>query len=136
MFYNLYYNHNEVTDEVVFLASLKAKSYEELYEILSHVMPSRMLSSFIESVVAMVKYEKFSKEWFTEIYADQVKEKNDKLLKEEGRTEGRAEGIEIGALEKARETAKNLLSMGMGIKDIIKATGLEESDILNLQNKD
>ena len=140
MFYNLYYNHNEVTDEVVFLASLKAKSYEELYEILSHVMPGRMLSSFIESVVAMVKSERFSKEWFTEIYAEKVKEENDKLLKEEGRTEGlaegRTEGIKLGALEKARETAKNLLSMDMDIKDIIKATGLEESDILNLQNKD
>ena len=132
MFYNLYYNHSEVTDEVVFLASLKAKSYEGLYEILSHVMPSRMLSSFIESVVTMVKSEKFSKEWFTEIYAEKVKEKNDKLLKEEGRTEG----IKLGALEKAKETAKNLLSMGMEVKNIIKVAGLEESDILNLQNKD
>ena len=62
--------------------------------------------------------------------------KNDKLLKEEGCAESRTEGIKLGALEKARETAKNLLSMDMGIKDIIKATGLEESDILNLQNKD
>ncbi len=87
MFYNLYYNHNEVTDEVAFLASLKAKSYEELYEILSPVMPSRMLSSFIEHVVAMVKSEKFSKEWFTEIYAEKVKEENNKLLKEEGALE-------------------------------------------------
>ena len=38
-------------------------------------------------MVEMVKSEKFSKEWFTEIYADQVKEKNDKLLKEEGALE-------------------------------------------------
>ena len=62
--------------------------------------------------------------------------KNDKLLKEEGCAESRTEGIKLRALEKTKETAKNLLSMGMEVKNIIKTTGLEESDILNLQNKD
>lgn len=62
--------------------------------------------------------------------------KNDKLLKEEGCAESRTEGIKLGALEKTKETAKNLFSMGMEVKNIIKTTGLEESDILNLQNKD
>ena len=41
-----------------------------------------------------------------------------------GRAEGRAEGIML--------TAKNLKSMGFGIADIIKATGLSENDIMKL----
>ena len=80
----------------------------------------------------MVKYETFSKEWFAEIYAEKVKEKNDKLLKEEGCAEGYISGEKDGKLE----TAQNLLSVGMGVKDIIKVAELEEGDILNLQNKD
>ena len=44
--------------------------------------------------------------------------------REEGRLEGRAEGI--------RQTARNLKSMGLGITDIQKATGLSEEEIRDL----
>ena len=44
--------------------------------------------------------------------------------REEGREEGRAEGI--------RQTALNLKSMGLGIADIQKATGLSEEEIRDL----
>ena len=92
-------------------------------------MPSRMLSWFIESVVAMVKSENFSKEWFTEIYADQVKEKNDKLLKEEGRTEGYISGEKDGKLE----TAKNMIKDKLPIETIVKYTWLSKQEVEELQ---
>ena len=41
-----------------------------------------------------------------------------------GRAEGRAEGL--------RETARNLKSMGLGVSDIQKATGLSEEEIRGL----
>ena len=50
----------------------------------------------------------------------------------EGLEEGRAEGLEEGRLEGLKETARNLKSMGLGIADIQKATGLGEEDILGL----
>ena len=42
----------------------------------------------------------------------------------EGRKEGRKEGL--------RQTARNLKSMGLGIADIQKATGLSEEEIRDL----
>ena len=59
-------------------------------------------------------------------HIDDIMVQNDVLdtAKREGRAEGRAEGIML--------TAKNLKSMGFGIADIIKATGLSENDIMKL----
>ena len=45
---------------------------------------------------------------------------------------GVIKGIEIGRAEGIMLTAKNLKSMGFGIADIIKATGLSEDDIMKL----
>ena len=54
----------------------------------------------------------------------------------EGLEKGRAEGLEKGRaeLEKERkEIARNLLTMNMDIKQIAKATGLTEEEILKLK---
>ena len=50
----------------------------------------------------------------------------------EGRAEGRMEGREEGRKEGLRQTARNLKSMGLGIADIQKATGLSEEEIRDL----
>ena len=54
----------------------------------------------------------------------------------EGIMEGRKEGMELGVLkgrkEGLRQTAHNLKSMGLGIADIQKATGLSEEEIRDL----
>ena len=56
--------------------------------------------------------------------------------REEGRLEGRKEGMELGVLKGRKEglkkTARNLKSMGLGIADIQKATGLSEEEISDL----
>ena len=52
--------------------------------------------------------------------------------REEGRAEGREEGRVEGRKEGLRQTARNLKSMGLGIADIQKATGLSEEEILDL----
>ena len=57
--------------------------------------------------------------------------------KEIGKAEGRAEGLTEGKAEgkkiQALETAKTLLEMGLSIQQIIKATGLSKSEILQLK---
>ena len=50
-----------------------------------------------------------------------------------GRTEGKAEGRVEGKKIQALETAKTLLEMGLSIQQIIKATGLSESEIMQLK---
>ena len=52
--------------------------------------------------------------------------------REEGREEGRAEGRAEGELGKALDIARNLKSMGLGLSDIVKATGLTEEEINQL----
>ena len=52
--------------------------------------------------------------------------------REEGRAEGREEGRVEGRKEGLRQTARNLKSMGLGIADIQKATGLSEEEIRDL----
>ncbi|SHF47862.1 Rpn family recombination-promoting nuclease/putative transposase, partial [Caloramator proteoclasticus] len=49
--------------------------------------------------------------------------------KEEGRMEGRNEGIEIGMKKEKINVAKNLISLGADMSMIIKATGLTEDEV-------
>ena len=50
----------------------------------------------------------------------------------EGLAEGRAEGRAEGELSKAMAIARNLKSMGIGVADIIKATGLTVDEVAKL----
>ena len=52
-----------------------------------------------------------------------------------GIEEGRAEGKELGALEKAKETAKNMLNKNFDIKTIAEITNLSLNEIIKLKNK-
>ncbi|HEX3044949.1 MAG TPA: hypothetical protein VHY08_09340 [Bacillota bacterium] len=47
--------------------------------------------------------------------------------------EGLVEGLAKGETKSKLEIARNLLLMGMGIRDIAKVTGLAETDINQLQ---
>lgn len=49
--------------------------------------------------------------------------------REEGREEGRKDGRKDGRNEEKRETASNLIKMGMQTDFIAKATGLSDSEI-------
>ena len=65
---------------------------------------------------------------------DEAKE-NEKMmrsLKEEGEILGEKKGIKKGANNEKKSIAKNLLKIGMPIKDIMKATGLSKKQITTL----
>ena len=84
----------------------------------------------IADVGAMTRAERLQ-------YDEALKKYRDTISVFEGvRMEGRAEGMELGVLkgrkEGLRQTARNLKSMGLGIADIQKATGLSEEDIRDL----
>ena len=61
---------------------------------------------------------------------DAAKE-NEKMMRSL-KEEGEKDGIKKGANNEKKSIAKNLLSMGMPIKDIMKATGLNKSQITML----
>jgi predicted transposase/invertase (TIGR01784 family) len=55
-----------------------------------------------------------------------------KKIKEEGIKEGIQKGREEGLKQKARETAKRMISDGIELNVIAKYTGLTEEEIKNL----
>lgn len=67
-----------------------------------------------------------------------LKEGREKGRKEgikEGRKEGRAEGMKEGMKEGKLETANQLMSAGVPLELIVKATNLTEQQILNYRKK-
>ena len=50
----------------------------------------------------------------------------------EGLAEGRSAGLAEGSHQKALETAKNLLEIGLSIENIVKTTGLSREEIEKL----
>ena len=51
---------------------------------------------------------------------------------EQGIRQGKQEGLEEGSHQKAIETAKNLLSIGLSIENIAKVTGLGTQEVYRL----
>ena len=60
------------------------------------------------------------------------REEEREIALQEGITQGKLEGFSDGSYQKALETAKNLLGMGLSIKNIAQATGLTEAEIEKL----
>ena len=46
--------------------------------------------------------------------------------------QGISQGISQGSRQKALETAKNLLQLGLSVENIVKATGLSQEDVEKL----
>ena len=52
--------------------------------------------------------------------------------RKDGLLQGRRDGIAVGAYQKARETAKNLLTLKLSIENIAEATGLTKEEVEKL----
>ena len=55
---------------------------------------------------------------------------------EQGIQRGKQEGLKEGLHQKAIETAKNLLNIGLSMEDIAKATGLSREEVGSLTSAD
>ena len=56
-----------------------------------------------------------------------------RIGKAEGFNDGFEKGVEQGREEALLQTAKNLLALGISLADVVKATGLSEEQIRQLQ---
>jgi len=59
-------------------------------------------------------------------------QQGEKMGMEKGKAEGIQEGIEQGKVEGKRETAKNMLEIGLSIEQVAQVTGLSEKVIKNV----
>ena len=66
------------------------------------------------------------------IHEDDLRRESLQLGEKIGFERGRRDGIAAGSYQKARETAKILSDMRLGIEVITKATGLSEAEIKKL----
>ena len=123
---------------------------DELHALLRYLCKKQATSHFTQSIDELVETTK-SNEKFRSLYMSLNIHKDD-LLREgsligekigfekgvvagisRGRSEGIAQGIRQGfadgSRQKAIETAKNLLALGLSVEDIAQATGLSKEEV-------
>ena len=126
----LYYSGIKEKD-VIWLTALTSKTFSELYEIISHLLPEEKIKRIMEGAFVL-------HEWNKELFDDLVKYNELEDAKKEGESLGKTIGIKegktLGIKENKIEIAKNLLNMKMSDEDISKATGLSLEEIKTLNN--
>ena len=132
----LYYSGIKEKD-VIWLTALTSKTFSELYEIISHLLPEEKIKRIMEGAISMSKDEFVLHEWNKELFDDLVKYNELEDAKKEGESLGKTIGIKegktLGIKENKIEIAKNLLNMKMSDEDISKATGLTIEDVQKLK---
>jgi len=86
----------------------------------------------IRKVVELIEYENLTGEQLHRMKIDAQRKVVRKIDEDKARNEGREEGLVEGEKKGKRETAINLLKMGIDIDSIIKATGLVKKEIEDL----
>jgi predicted transposase/invertase (TIGR01784 family) len=79
----------------------------------------------IKKAVELIEYENLTPEQLHQMKVDAQR----KVVRKIDEDKAREEGIEIGEKKGKRETAINLLNIGIDIETIIKATGLKREEI-------
>ena len=124
---DLYYNEGVRSEEVIWLTILTARTFTELYELVSLVLKENEVRRLMEAMINM------SMDGFT-LHSWQ-KEKMDALVKynelEEATEKGKAEGIK----ENQIQIARNMLKENIDIQTISKVTNLTEEKIKLLQKE-
>ena len=102
-----------------------------------HQSTTKFTQSLETAVYRNRNNQNWRKDYMTLAYnlslaAEKAAKKAAKKAREEGISIGRNEGISLGAQQKAIETAKNLLSIGLSQKQISQVTGLSIDEIEKL----
>ena len=99
---------------------------EELRDVLRFVYESRTDSDYTKALDTSSQEAKARSEWEDEyMYFQDILEEE----KEIAHDSGVAEGIAAGAHDKAVETARNFINMGLGLEQIAQGTGLSLEEV-------
>ena len=123
--YREMYYSGDRRKEVIWLTVLAARTFTELYELVSQLLKTDEVKRFMEVVEDMCKDEFVLHEWQQDKMEELVKHKEI----ENATNEGKAIGIDEGKAEGKIEVAKNLLKKNMNLEDISEVTGLSLKQI-------
>ena len=121
----LFYNKNNLSHSEIWLASFTVRNFAELYDMLGYIMNDEKRDKYIRKVIKLSKDNFILHEW--------EKEKMDKLVEYERRSNALEEGMELGITQKNIEIVKNMLKEKYEIKEIMKITGLNEEEIMKIK---
>ena len=139
-----YYNNSKLTRFEKILVILNVTSKKELYkiakgdEVLMDMAKKIDELNMDEGIIGLYDEVKMKKAMH-DYDIEEALENGKNIGKEQGINIGKEQGISIGeargALEKAKETAKNMLKDNVPINTIIKYTGLSQKDIKTLEKE-
>ena len=127
--YREMYYSGDRRKEVIWLTVLAARTFTELYELVSQLLKTDEVKRFMEVVEDMCKDEFVLHEWQQDKMEELVKHKEIENATNEGKAIGIDEGKAIGINEGKIEVAKNLLKKNMNLEDISEVTGLSLKQI-------
>lgn len=127
--YREMYYSGDRRKEVIWLTVLAARTFTELYELVSQILKTDEVKKFMEVVEDMCKDEFVLHEWQQDKMNELVKYKEIENATNEGKAIGINEGKAIGINEGKIEVAKNLLKKNMNLEDISEVTGLSLKQI-------
>ena len=125
----LYYTRNIRTKEVVILTALTSKSFTELYQILSNVIPENELEKIMKGMIEMFSEEFHLHDWEREKWDKIIRDKEIEISKQEGIDIGMQEGKKEGKQEGIMAIIKNMLNNSFTLNQISEATGKSISEI-------
>ena len=121
-YYRLYYNEpKKRTRDVIWLASLNAKSFTELYQILKGVLANKELTKFLKDVINMSLEDFNLHEW--------QREKLDDLVAYNREQYAMKTGIEQNTIDIVKELLKNNIEIDI----ISKVTKKSIDEIKNIE---
>jgi predicted transposase/invertase (TIGR01784 family) len=124
----LYYTNNRnVSKDVIWLALINTKTFDELEEMSKLVMREKDRNKFLKDVKNASQDKLILSEWEADKMAELVKEETIKYAKlegiEKGIEQGIEQGIEKGIEQGTKDMIRNLLKANIPIEDIARATG-------------
>ena len=121
---------NDGTTKVIFNSSAYEKENNlEISAFLKYIKTKVPTSNFTDRLHRLVEEHKLNNKFKNEYLAMNL---HDRDITRKAFQEGRDSGIEEGAEQKAIETAKNAIKMGLSIQQIMQLTGLSEDSIKQL----
>ena len=134
----LYYNKvGKSNQDVVWLAMINAKNFQEIEEMASLVMNEQEKEKFINDVTEASRDKLILSEWETEKMAELVKRESVKYAKlegvEQGIEQGIERGIEQGIEQKTVAVVQEMLKKKMPYQDICDITGKNLTQIKEIE---
>ena len=126
-YYNLYYTeHEELTNDKLWLVLVASKNFKQLYTIASKLMKKEEMKKFMDDA-ERINYDIYK-------LTDEELKALDEIQEYDTRQNALREGREEGQKNEKIATAKKMLDKKMSLDDIIEITGLTKKEVEEIAN--